>query len=274
MTIAIGASEGTASAQDCLSGTARAHAIDRWIFVFTAASLIAIVFTGFIPDSFMKVAAIGAGQRPPFPPILHVHAALMGSFLLLLLAQSVLMATGRRNGHMQLGIAGMVLAPAVVISGFILVPTMYHMTWGAAHFGPAPVRQQLQPILPFIDNILLLQFRAGLLFAVCMGIALRSRVREGGVHKRLVFLAIATALPAAFDRMLWLPTTMPSSPLGADLYSILAFAPMFIWDLIRNRRVHRAYWIWAALFVPTTALAYALWDKPWWHAAAHRIMGV
>jgi hypothetical protein len=254
MTIAIGASEETASSQDRLLGTARANVIDRWIYVFTAASLIAMVFTGFIPDSFMKVAAIGAGRRPPFPPILHVHAALMGSFLVLLLAQAVLMATGRRKGHMQLGVAAMLLAPAIVISGFLLIPAMY--------LG-----------VPVQDNILLLQIRAGFLFSVCMWIALRSRTRNFGVHKRLVFLAIATALPAAFDRMQWLPTTMPNHPWGADLYTILAFSPMFIWDLIRNRSVHRAYLIWAAFFLPVTALAYAVWDKPWWHVAAHRILG-
>ena len=40
---------------DLLSGTPRAHAIDRWIFVFMAAWFIAIVLAGFIPDSLMKV---------------------------------------------------------------------------------------------------------------------------------------------------------------------------------------------------------------------------
>ena len=274
MTIAIGASEEAASSQDRLSGTPRTNGIDRWIYVFTAASLVVIVFAGFIPDSFMKVAAVGAGERPPFPAILHVHAVLMGSFLLLLLAQTVLVATGRRNGHMQLGIVATVLAPAIVITGFILVPTMYHSTWNAAHFGPAPVRLELQSVLPVIDNILLGQIRAGLLFSVCMWIALRSRARDAGVHKRLIILAIATALPAAFDRMEWLPTTMPNHLWGADFYTILAFSPMFVWDLIRNRGVHRAYWIFAAFFLPVTAAVYALWDKPWWHVTARQIMGV
>src|SRR5438094_5053250 len=80
---------------DVLSGTPRAHAIDRWIYVFTAASFIAIVLAGFIPDSIGKVAAVQAGERPPFPLVLHFHAVLMGSFLLLLLAQTTLAATGR-----------------------------------------------------------------------------------------------------------------------------------------------------------------------------------
>jgi hypothetical protein len=80
---------------DALSGTPRAHAIDRWIFVFMAAWFIAIVLAGFIPDSLMKIGMVKAGARPAFPLVLHMHAVLMGSFLLLLLGQSWLMATGR-----------------------------------------------------------------------------------------------------------------------------------------------------------------------------------
>ena len=78
---------------DVLSGTPRAHAIDRWIFVGMALWFIAIVLAGFIPDSIMKVGLVESGQRAPFPIVLHMHAVLMGSFLLLLLTQSWLMAT-------------------------------------------------------------------------------------------------------------------------------------------------------------------------------------
>ena len=117
---------------DLLSGTPRALALDRWIFVFMAAWFIAIILTGFIPDSLMKVAAVKAGQRPPFPLVLHFHAVLMGSFLLLLLAQTTLMASGRSAQHKRLGMAAMVLAPALVIVGFILVPTIYHQVWDGA----------------------------------------------------------------------------------------------------------------------------------------------
>src|SRR5215207_1373256 len=101
------------SGPDILSGTPRANAVDRWIFVFMAAWFIAIVLAGFIPDSLDKVAAVQAGERPPFPLVLHMHAVLMGSFLLLLLAQSWLMATGRTAQHMRLGVLAMVLAPAL-----------------------------------------------------------------------------------------------------------------------------------------------------------------
>src|SRR3954451_13794559 len=113
---------------DALSGTPRAHAIDRWIFVFMAAWFIAITLAGFVPDSIMKVGMVRAGARPPFPAVLHMHAVLMGSFLLMLLTQTWLMATGRRSLHMQLGVFGMMLAAALVAVGFVLAPTMYYET--------------------------------------------------------------------------------------------------------------------------------------------------
>ena len=65
---------------DLLSGTPRAHSIDRWIFVAMAAWFIVIVLIGFVPDAVMKVQMVRAGLRPPFPAIMHVHAVLMGWF--------------------------------------------------------------------------------------------------------------------------------------------------------------------------------------------------
>lgn len=102
---------------DLLSGTQRAGTLDRWIYVFTAASFIVITLTGFIPDSLRKIAAVQAGERPPFPLILHMHAVLMGSFLMFLLAQTTLMATGRGNLHRRLGIAAFALAAVFVVVG-------------------------------------------------------------------------------------------------------------------------------------------------------------
>lgn len=259
---------------DALSGTPRAHAIDRWIYVFMAVWFIAIVLVGFIPDAMMKVAMVKAGARPPFPMVLHAHAVLMGSFLLVLLAQTWLMATGRKALHMQLGVLGMVLAAALVVVGFVLAPTMYYQVWGGATFGPPEVRKALAPVLPILENILLLQIAAGIMFAVFITIALRARERDVGLHKRMVILAIAVPLGAAIDRMSWLPSTMPASPLATDLYVLLAIAPMFVWDVIRNKRVHEAYLIWFPVFLIVTIAVNLLWDKPWWHATAKAIMRV
>jgi hypothetical protein len=259
---------------DLLSGTPRAHSIDRWIFVAMAVWFIIIVLGGFIPDALMKIGLVEAGKRPPFPAVLHVHAVLMGTFLLLLLAQTLMVATGRCALHKQVGVAAFVLVPALVVVGLILAPTMYHQVWGGAHFGPPPVRAALAPMVPMLENILLLQISAGLLFALFIGVALSARTAHPGMHKRMMFLATAVPLGAAIDRMWWLPSTMPASPVAGDGYILLAVAPMFAWDLVRNRRVHEAYRVWLAVYLPTVALVAFAWDKPWWHAAAQRLMGV
>jgi hypothetical protein len=259
---------------DALSGTPRAHAIDRWIFVFMAAWFIAIVLAGFIPDSIVKVGLVQSGGRAPFPTILHVHAVLMGSFLLLLLAQSVMMATGRCALHKKVGIAAFVLVPALVVVGIILAPTIYHQVWAGAHFGPQPVRAALTPVIPRLENILLLQLHAGILFALFMTMALSVRRANSGFHKRMIFLATAIPLAASIDRMDWLPSTFPGSPISTDGYILLALAPLFVWDVVRNRRVHEAYLVWAAIYLPASLIMYRLWDTPAWHATAKQIMGV
>ena len=259
---------------DRLSGTPRAHALDRWIYVITAAGFIAIVLAGFIPSSLAKIEAVQAGQRAPFPLVLHMHAVLMGAFLMLLLAQTSLVATGRSALHGKLGIASMVIAPAIVVVGFILVPTNYHATWGAAQFGPPEVRAQMQQVVSLVDNIMLLQFRAGILFPLFLWIGLRARGRDDGLHKRMMILATAIPLGAGIARIPGLPSTMPSSPLAQDLYILLAVSPMLLWDIARNRYVHRAWQLWLGIFLASALAVNALWDTPWWHATARQIMGV
>ncbi|MFL6734963.1 MAG: hypothetical protein ACJ8EY_09740 [Sphingomicrobium sp.] len=259
---------------DLLSGTPRAHALDRWIYVFTAASFIIITLTGFIPDSLMKVAAVQSGARPPFPLVMHVHAVLMASFLLLLLAQTWLMAVGRCEYHMRLGLSALVLAPALVLAGLVLAPTMYHETANALLSAPSEVRQELETLLSIKDNILMLQLRIGILFPLFLAIGIRARGSDAGLHKRMMILATSATLPAGIDRIPWLPTTMPITPLAPEFYVLLAISPMFVWDVIRNRGVHRAYWIWLGLTLPFAVATQLLWDTPLWHSIARGLMGV
>ena len=258
---------------DVLSGDRTAF-IDRWIYVFTAASFIVIVLLGFIPDSLGKMAAVEAGQRPPFPLVLHIHAALMGTYLLLLLTQTWLVATGGVARHRLLGTMGAVLAAALVVVGFVLIPTMYHQVFAGAEAAPPPVKAKLAELLAFVENLILIQGRVGIVFAILVALGVGARVTDSGFHKRMMILSIAVALPAAFDRITWIPTTMPARPLSCDLYVLLAIVPMFLWDVFRNRRVHRAYWVWLAVAAPFTVAVHALWDTPFWHATVKRLMGV
>jgi len=257
-----------------LSGNPISRAIDRWIYVYMAASFIVITLTGFIPDSIGLVAAAKAGKIPPLPVILHVHAVLMGSFLLLLLAQTTLAATGRTDLHRRLGRLAMILVPSLVLVGFVLVPTIYHSVWYPAQSAPPPARAELQQLVRRLDNIMLFQLRIGLLFALLIALGLRARTRDAGFHKRMMILATSVALPAAIDRIEWLPTTLPVSPISTDLYVLAIISPMFVWDLVRMRRIHRAYLVWFGAYITVSIALYAAWNAPWWHATAPRLMGV
>ena len=259
---------------DCLIGTERAHALDRWIFVAMAGWFIAIVLAGFIPDSLMKIADVEAGRRPPFPLVLHAHAVLMGSFLLLLFGQTWLMATGRRNLHMQLGITGFALAGALVAVGFMLVNTNYAMLYGATQSPDPAVAAGASEGLSIWENIMLLQIRIGILFVLFLGIGFKARGNDSGMHKRMMILATAMALPAGIDRIPWIPHTMPGSPLSPDLYTLLAVSPMLVWDVVRNGYLHRAWVIWFAVTIPCAVVVNLLWDTPWWHASVKAMMGV
>jgi len=89
-----------------------------------------------------------------------------------------------------------------------------------------------------------------------------------------MILATVMPIPAALDRILWLPNTMPDSPLATDLYTILLILPMFAYDLLRNKRIPKAYIIWFSAWLPTSLIINLMWSSPWWLATAPMIMGV
>lgn len=249
-----------------------ARAIDRWIYVFTAASFIVVALMGFVPDSIHKVELVRTAQRPPFPLALHFHAVLMGLFLVLLLVQTILMATSRPDLHRRLGRVAMVLVPAIVVVGFILVPTIYDQAWNAMQSAPPQMQPKMHQTMYILDLILLLQLRAGILFPLFILIGLRARATDPGLHKRMMLLATAIPLIAAVTRISWLPTTMPASTVSTEFYTLALVAPMFIWDVIRNRTVHKAYLIWLAVTIPCAVMVYLLWRSEWWHTVAPRLM--
>lgn len=253
-------------------GDGLAAFVDRWIFVFMAAMLIAVVLIGFIPDSLQKIAEVGAGERPAFPIQMHLHAVLMGSWLLLLFTQTILMATGKRGLHMQLGLLGMVLAPMLVVAGVLLVPANFASRIDFAQGAAPEVSAQLPGFLNFMTNIALLQLRAGFCFLVLVILGLHARKHDPSLHKRLMILATIVPMPAALDRMQFLPHSLPNSPLTVDLWPLFLIAPMFVWDLYRQRRIHRAYWYWLGVIAPTGILLNVMWNSEWWHRVAPPIL--
>lgn len=253
------------------SGQGAIGFVDRWIFVIMAIVLIVVTLIGFIPDSLTKIAAVEVGKRPPFPLVMHLHALVTGAWLLLLLAQTVLGATGRMTGHRSLGRLAAVLGPLLIVNGVLLVFVIYRQYLGMAEAMPGDEGARL---MAGQANATLLRIKHGLLFALLVIWAMRLRNRDLATHKRLMILAPLSLMAVAFARMAWLPTTMPGTPFALQAYVVLLAVPMLAWDLMRTGRVQRAYLIWIGAYLPTSLAVELAWNTQWWHDLVPRLMGV
>jgi hypothetical protein len=245
---------------------------DRWIWTFMAALFFVTVLLGFVPDSISMLAAVDAGARPALPPVLHFHAVMMGIWISLLLAQSLLMAAGHRNHHMKLGLAAVVVAPLVVISMVAVVISNFAFL---ASSGPEFLSAEALGARKFAaSNLLLEQIRLVFVFAVLVTWAMLVRRQAPETHKRLIFFATLMPLPAAFNRIPWLPSTLPDSPTSNLLLMLLWLSPLLIYDIWRRGRIHHAYVTGIALLLPFIVFAYSVWGSDWWIATAPRIFGI
>lgn len=246
------------------------RSIDRWIYVFMAGWFIVIALVGFIPDALATDTAIRAGQAQPYTSIMPFHAGLMVGWLVLLLSQTVLMATGKGPRHQQLGRIAFALVPAMTVTMLVAIVASYRAGWHFAQSAPPHLRVAQLNFLNHSSGALLGPLQGALLFPVFVFIALRTRRTDPNLHKRMMFLATAAVLPAAMVRMTWLP----NFPFAFTIYLCAALLPMFLWDVIRTRKVPRAYVIWFAIWGPVEVAVNALSGQPWLDAAIPHLMGV
>jgi hypothetical protein len=247
-----------------------AAAIDRWIYVFMAGWFIVIALVGFIPDALTNATAMKAGQSPPYTSIMPLHASLMVGWLLLLLSQAILMATGKWRRHQWLGRVAFALAPAMVVTMLVGIWAAYRGSWHFAQAAPPNIREKMLNFLNHASGGLPGPLEGALLFSLFIFVALKARRTDSNLHKRMMFLATAVVLPAALVRMTWLP----HFPFAFSIYLLAALLPMFLWDAIRTKSVPKAYFIWFAIWGPAEVVVFALDGQPWLDAAIPRLMGV
>jgi len=226
------------------------HAGMAWLFV-----LVAVV--GFAPRSF----AIVTGTMAVPPLVVHLHAAVMASWVLLLATQATLALTGRMDLHRRWGLASLVVAPLVLT--MLIAVTVVRQNDAAGTPGG-----------PIVNNILFLQIRSILLFPTFFVWALRTRRTDPQMHKRMMLLATLMLLDAAIARMNWLPyNVFPRHYLAVHLYLLLLLVPALLHDLLREGRIHRA-WVWGlALVVPWVVATEFVWDSHWWRAFGPKLVG-
>ena|SRR5215471_684093 len=97
---------------------------DPLFFPGMAVLILVAVFLGLAQSYYLqgllKLPDWKAFAAPPHPLIVHIHALIFSSWILLLLAQTSFVTIGRVDLHRRLGMAGFGLACLLVIVGLVV----------------------------------------------------------------------------------------------------------------------------------------------------------
>jgi hypothetical protein len=224
---------------------------ERLFYTGMAVAFLFIVFAGFARTYYLR-PYFGA---PRLTPLLHLHGLIFSAWLVLLLAQTALVAAKRTAVHRRLGWAGAALAALMILVGTTT----------------AVVRAKIVEVPPGAPSpLVFLTVPLGdmLVFALLIGAGFYYR-RRPDVHKRLMLLATIAILPAAVARLPFgfIQQVGPLAFFGLpDLFVLV----LLLYDLLTRGRPHRAT-VWGGLllivshplrlFVGTTQawLAFATW---------------
>jgi len=213
-----------------------------------------IVFVGFSRTYFL---ASYFHAKPLAAPIVHVHAGVFTCWILLLVTQTSLAASGRADIHRRLGIAGMVLAPLLFCLGIAVATEMLRrFATNPAIDSPGIYAVALSEITGFIVPTL---------FAF--------RLRKRSVyHKRLIIIGTIAMMTAGFGR--WPVHFLLHKPLPAMLCTFSLLLLVVAYDLSTTRKVHRATALGSAWVVCTGLGAIAISTTAVWHQFTATILAL
>ena len=229
-----------------------AGARDRVFYSSLAAVMALTVFVGFGQTYYFRLVSgtpatlTGGGMTPN----LHLHAMAFSGWVLLFLAQTLLVASRRVAIHRRLGYASIALAATMIVVG--LRTAIEAAARGAA---PPGVDALTFLVVPIFDIMLFTGFVSAAL--------LKRRDKEA--HKRLMVLAYVSIITAAIARM---PGILPLGPLVFFGLSFLFAIAGMVYDWTSRGRVHRAYKIGAPIIAVSVPLRLAISATPAWQAFA------
>jgi hypothetical protein len=223
----------------------------NWDHVFFPAMSVLIalvVFIGFARTYFLA----GLFHAKPLPaPIVHVHGAVFTCWIALLVVQSSLAGSGHVRIHRKLGLAGLALAPAIVVLGALVAVEMLN------RFAPIPAVDSNGIFAVALSEI------TG--FAVPVFFAFGFH-RRPAFHKRLILVGTIAMTTAGFGR--WPVHFLLHRPLPAMLATFSLLALVVGYDLLTTRKVHRATAFAAGWVALVELTAIAIGPTAAWHQLA------
>lgn len=201
-----------------------------------------VVLVGFWPSYFGQLF----GDVPDRHWVIHLHAAVFTGWLLLLLAQVVLVAAGNTKFHRKLGIAGGVYVILILVLGI-----------SAAFVLPLEKLADGLWTMDEASSFLILPLGDMLIFSGLFGAALYYR-KKSEIHKRLILAASVMLVFPAAARIYG----------EADIPSLLVLwlAPIvagMIIDGILHRKVHPAYLAGFAVLLLSVGRAVIMYTEAW-----------
>jgi hypothetical protein len=218
---------------------------------YFAASLVAAltVLVGFSRTYYLKELF----HAPPLLPIIHLHAVVFSSWIALFITQTWLVSSHRTRLHMKLGIAGFLLAVTMIIVGLVAAVTVARL----GHVRPGGPPPLYFLVVPVFDMLVFATL-------VAAGFLLR---RRSEYHKRLLLVATASLMTAAFGRIVVLVLGHANVRIAFGMTVTLIVAAAAI-DAARNRYLHPAY-IWSgALVILSVPLRLAIASTDTWMSFA------
>jgi hypothetical protein len=234
---------------------------ERRFYCRMALFLVVIVLLGFGPSFYLRgVVPSYPRPNPTLPPAVMLHGLAFTLWMAAFVAQTQLVSAGRRDVHMKLGAATVVLAA-------LLVPIMYlTAVWGVA--------RESHP--PFIDGLNWTAVPLAVIpaFIYLVYEAWRRR-REAQWHKRLMLGAtILVVFGPGFSRIPLSPPIFWGFTIQLFVGLCLLFAPLFVWDRRTLGAIHPATWtgfVTGALAAAVPLLLMATGD---WAPIAQHLPGV
>lgn len=207
-------------------------------YFVSALFLAGIMFAGFAKNYYLRT---WIGTRP-ISVMVHVHGLIMTAWIILFIAQTLLVANRRTDLHRRLGIGGAILAGIVVPLG------LYTVTASILRRHPDVTVARFTNLFVSFDGLSLLLF-GGLVVT-----AVRVRLRPQ-THKRLMVMATVSLLPPAFGRFVAYFTRVDVSAIVLGLMCTMVGICVLI-DTIRHRRLHPALAWSGALVVAVNIITY------------------
>ena len=226
---------------------------DRIFYTGMAIAMALTVFAGFARTYYLRgyfgpATSVTGGTE--LGPLVHLHGILFTAWIRLFIVPTGLIAARRVAVHRRLGLAGALLAVAMVIVG-----TQTAIAAAARGSAPPGLDPLVFLVVPLFDM---------LLFASFVAMALRRR-RDKEAHKRLMLLAYVSIIVAGVARI---PGVITLGPLGFFALSFLFGVVGMIYDRHSRGRVHSVYKWGMAVLVLSVPVRLALSSTSAWRSFA------